>query len=162
MRHAVILAIILVSLLTGCTPRRNVSLAVRQTGSHTVLDVSTEGVNGLLGLSIWQADTRELLWKVNLDYFRGKQLVYGEVPAGFTTINGGENSAEQTFPAKGLSPPPLPSKRKIYVAIEAQYDEFMAASVRVFYFELSTDANGQVLSVLPLKGMKSEDFPKSE
>jgi hypothetical protein len=162
MRHAVILAIMLVSLLTGCTPRRNVSLAVRQSGSHTILDVSTEGVNGLIGLNMWQADTRELLWKVNLVYFRGKQLVYGAVPANFTTFNGVESSAEQTFPAKGLPPPPLPPSRKIYVAIEAQYDEFMAASVRVFFFELSTDTNGQVLSVLPLKGMKSEDFPKSE
>ena len=162
MRQGVILAIMSVWLLSGCTPKPSVSLGAHSSDSQTVLDVSTEGINGLLGLNMWQADTREMLWRVNLDYFRGPQLVYGHVPAGFMTINGGKNSAEQIFPAKGLRPPPLPPRRKIFVAIEAQYDEFMSASARTFYFELNTDANGRVLSVRPLTAVKPDDLPKTE
>jgi len=50
--------------------------------------------NGLLGLVISDASTGKALWNVNLAYFHGKYLKYGEVPQ--------KNNARQIFPTMGM------------------------------------------------------------
>lgn len=155
-----ILSIVLLMLVGGCSRDPTVTLSVSEEKGRTVFHLPTRHANGLLGIKIWQPDTRTQLWELDLAYFRGARLTYGEIPRDFVTSNGGKNSAQQMFPRGDQPPLPFPPDTRLLVAIELQYDAFMAASVRARYFELKTDREGRVFSVVARESIKPDAFPE--
>jgi hypothetical protein len=136
------------------------STTARQRGSDTEFDIATRGINGLLGLRIWRADTRETLWDVNLNYYPGPKLAYGEVPADFETFNGAQNSARQNFPPDDQKPMTLPINSQLFVEVDCQYDHFISAACRCFYFLISTDEHGNLSEVQPVNCLTPSEYPK--
>ncbi len=110
---------------------------------------------------MWQADTKELLWDVNLDYYKDPRLTYGYVPANFLTYNGRRNDAQQNFPRNSRRPRPLAAGKRFFVSIDCLHGAFMGEEVEPFYFSFSTDADGRVLAASPVEGMKSDDLAKT-
>jgi hypothetical protein len=151
--------VVLSILVAGCSRDPTVTLSVSEEKGRTVFHLPTRHANGLLGVQVWQPDTGTLLWEMNLAYFRGARLIYGEIPRDFVTFNGGKNSAQQMFPRDDQPPLPFPPDARLLVAIELQYDAFMAASVRTRYFELKTDREGRILSVVARESIKPDAFP---
>lgn len=161
--RASLLVLVLVSLeVVGCTVHPNVTLSVQQTTTNLHFDVSTTHANGLVGLRVWQADTKDLLWDVDLAYYRGPRIAYGVVPSGFKTFSGLTSNARQKFPAGRERPPPLAASTQYRVAVLCQFDSMMSASVKEFYFAFATDADGRVLSVSPVESILPKDFPEAQ
>jgi len=134
------------------------SVSVQQQGKNLNFQFRTRGVNGLLDILIWRADTKEPIWYENLDYYNENHLKYGEVPMNFKTFNGAINSAEQTFPTNGQKPSPLPPNIKFFLRIDYQYDTF-AAFAGVSDYAFVTDANGNVSAFIPIH-IAPDDLPK--
>jgi len=161
-RITLTVALLLAVVSAGCSPSPRLSLNARQEDGSTTFEFSTRGINGLLGLRVWKADTKELLWDVNLSYYRGPRLRYGDLPRDFETFNGQKDSATQAFPAKREKPRPLPANSKLYVSVDCQYDSFMAASSQTFLFSITTDTNGRVLAASRVDSLSPDDFPKKQ
>jgi len=158
------LPILILSLLglVGCMVHPKTTLSVQQTTTNLHFDISTAHVNGLLGLRVWQADTKDLLWDVDLHYYRGPRITYGVLPSDFKTFAGLTGSAKQKFPADSERPRSFAPSTQYRAAVLCQYDSMMSASVREFYFAFATDADGRVLSVSPVESIPPEDFPKTQ
>jgi len=161
MRILPLMLILIALALAGCATDPKAALAVRQTGTNLDFEISTEHVNGLLGLRVWQADAKEVFWDIALRYYREPRLAYGVVPTDFKTFGGGTSSAEQKFPASGQRPRALPSSTTFLTSIYFQYDTMFDAKVREVYFSFATDAEGKVLSVIPVARVAPEDYPKT-
>lgn len=161
MRILPLMLILIALALAGCATDPKAALAVRQTGTNLDFEISTEHVNGLLGLRVWQADTKEVFWDIALRYYREPRLAYGVVPTDFKTFGGGTSSAEQKFPASGQRPRALPPSTTFLTSIYFQYDTMFDAKVREVYFSFATDAEGKVLSVIPVARVAPEDYPKT-
>lgn len=119
------------------------------------------GVNGLLGLQIWDADEKEMLWDVSLNYFKAEELRYGELPANFKTYNSAGNTATQNYPSKKQNPKHLPASKNFFVALNCQYDSFMSPSSQTFYFAFKTDKEGNVTQPVPISAITPEKFPNT-
>lgn len=52
----------------------------------------------MLELEVLDKITGEIIWSVNVDYWPGGHVKYGQLPSNFSTYNGGVNSAVQEFP----------------------------------------------------------------
>ena len=154
------LGLILVSVFMGCAGKPNIVLEAKQHGENIDFDIRTKGINGLLDLQIWQTDTKEVIWQLNLNSFNGTTIEYGKVPVGFKSFNGGTYDAEQMVPLTGKRPGPLPAGKSFIIALGAQYDTLTSAAMRPFYFLFSTDANGKISRVLPTGAPKPGDLPK--
>jgi hypothetical protein len=137
-------------------------LSVGEEDGTTVFHIPTRGVNGVISIRLWRADTKELLWHVNLNSYQGSRLMYGEVPRYFTTFNGGRISAQQIYPAKDGKPKRFPGESRIFVMIEIQYDTFIAASAGALNFVLTPDTRGEVTAVSPIGSIDPDDFPDTE
>ena len=159
-----LLPIVILSLLSlaGCTVHPKATLSVQQTATNLHFDISTAHVNGLLELRVWQADTKDLLWDVDLHYYPGPRITYGIVPRDFKTFSGSTSSAKQKFPALRETPRSFIPGTQYRAAVLCQYDSMMSACVREFYFAFATDADGRILSVSPLESILPEDFPKTQ
>jgi hypothetical protein len=160
----ILLPIVILSLLglIGCTVNPKVTLSVQQTTTNLDFDISTTHVNGLLGLRVWQADTKDLLWDVDLHHYPGPRITYGVVPRAFKTFAGLTSSAKQKFPTPKETPRSFAPSTQYRAAVLCQYDSTMSASVREFYFAFMTDADGRVFSVSPMESIPPEDFPKTQ
>jgi hypothetical protein len=148
--------------LVGCTVQPKTTLSVQQTTTNLLFDVSTKHVNGLIGLRVWQADTKDLLWDVDLHNYRGPRIAYGVVPSDFETFAGLTSNAKQKFPVGRERPRPLAASTQYRVAVLCQYDSMMSASVREFYFAFATDADGRVLPASPVESVSPGNFPKTQ
>ena len=106
--------------------KREVVLNVsqRQDGSIDFL-FDYKNIGGLLHMRIWEKDSHTLLWEINLNYYAGDKLKYGEVPSGFLTFNGVRNYARQEYPLNNKPPEAIPVDEEIYVIINYQYDEYL-------------------------------------
>src|ERR1035441_6069944 len=82
----------------ACSMTPKVSVTGQQTGPDIDFTIQADGINGLAGVRLWQVETKELYWDVNLASFMGSHLKYGEVPAHFKAYNGATYSARQNFP----------------------------------------------------------------
>ena len=89
-------------------------------GNRVVFDIPRSGINGLLGIIV-EDEAGHILWKVNLKYYNGRQITYGEMPRG----------SKQVIPADGSTPPDIRGRR-VQIQVEYQYDEFMAPSAACF------------------------------
>ncbi len=161
MRIPSLILVLLALSLTGCTVHPKATLTAQQTTTNLDFTISTEHVNGLLGLRIWQADTKELFWDVDLRYYREPRLTYGVVPTDFKTFGGVTSSAKQKYPASGERPRPLPPSTQFRASLLCQYDTMMDAAMREFYFSFATDRDGRLSSVFPVASIPREDLPKT-
>ena len=161
MRIPLLILVLLTASLAGCAVHPKAALTLQQTTTNLDFVISTEHVNGLLGLRVWQADTKELFWDVDLHYYREPRLTYGVVPRDFKTFGGVLSSAEQKFPTGGERPRPLPPSTQFRASILCQYDTMMDAAMREFYFLFATDTKGRVSVVVPVARFPREDFPKT-
>ena len=78
--------LILVAVLMGCAMKRIIVLEAKQHGTEISFDIRANRINGLLDMRIWQMDTKEVIWQINLNSYNGARLNYGEVPVGFKTL----------------------------------------------------------------------------
>ena len=126
-------------LLTGCGVPQ-VSFKPQKKADGIQFHIGLKNANGLLRLKLWEKDTRKTLWDINLNYYPGPILKYGDVPSNFTTFNGAGNSAKQNYPADA-APAPIPVGKDICVCIDYQYDASMAActSSKCYAFRLEPD-----------------------
>jgi hypothetical protein len=153
--------VVLVVLLGGCSRQPTLSFSTSEEKGQTALHFAAQRLNGLLGIRIWRADTKDLLWAANLNYYKEPRLIYGEIPRDFATFNGGKNSAQQAFPSDSKPALAFPSDTRLLVAIDLQYDTFMTASTTVRYFEIKTDRNSRISSVTPLESIAPDEFPQN-
>ena len=160
MRLKLCVASLLTTLFIGCSVTPKVSVVAHQQGADLNFSIQTEGIRGLIEAWFWEENTKQVLWRVNLNYYQGSQLKYGELPIKFKQPNGAINSAEQIVPANGEKPDQLPPGKSFYLAITGQYDTLMAASGKTFYFSFSTDSEGRMSAIVPAATPKPEDFPK--
>ena len=91
--------------------------------------------NGLLQLIIIDTANSKTIWDIELNYFRGAILKYGEIPKNFET-DGVTNSAEQNFPVTGK--PLSLVEGKIYkLYTDWQYDTIVASGkYKTEYFKI--------------------------
>lgn len=115
---------------------------------ETSFEISTKGINGLLGIHFWEGKyvwtgkPDNSLWRARLDYYPGPIVTYGRVPINFTTFNGNAGSGRsESGKAK-----PLPQNRTIYMEINYQYDAFMAASARSKAFSFKIAPSGEIIN----------------
>jgi hypothetical protein len=91
--------------------------------------LATRRVNGLLLFSIMSKSHNEMIWEVKCNYFRGKEIVFGELP---------EHST-QLFPKESKKPRQIGVGEEVVIEVRIQFDHFFDASVesRYFYYESS-------------------------
>lgn len=149
-----------VLLLNGCALTRSSSMTLAQDGNDPVFHFRTRGMNGLLSLRLWRTDTKQVVWDVNLNYYRESQVRYGEIPMQFRTFNGGLNRATQNYPIEGKKPLPLPPNTTFMVEIDCQYDTLLSPAVQPAYFLFSTDASGMLSRVTRPERITADDLPR--
>lgn len=117
---------------------------------------------GLMQLIIWEKDSRSILWYVNLNYYPGGIIKYGEVPKEFTTFNGVKNFATQKYPKNNKLPEQIPFGKEIYVYINYMHDKFfiLSTSVKVYSFVWKDDGTIQNMGEvsMPPPGAAPEIF----
>ena len=132
-------------LFASCSLPRKFLLAIKQDDNRTYFEFSMHRYNGLLGLRLWKTDTKELLWDMNLNYYREERLEYGNVPKFFLSFNGAQQRATQNFPADNQKPRAFQPNSRFMVDIDLIYDT--SSTSRMFSFK--TDADGRIVSVSP-------------
>ena len=135
-------------------------MAVARDADELVFHLRTRSVNGLLGLRLWRTDTKEVLWDVNLNYYPGGQLRYGEIPTEFRTFNGGLNRGRQNYPEGNRKPQPLPPSTTFMVELDYQYDTLLSPAAHSAWFLFSTDASGALSRVTTPERITADDLPK--
>ena len=118
-----------------------------------------KNVNGLLHMQIWGKESRAILWDVNLNYYAGDKLKYGEVPSEFLTFNGVENYARQRYPLNNKAPEAIPLDKEIYIRLEYQYDEFISPCVASLCYVVKIKPK---LSVEKIDGIPAERYLEPE
>jgi hypothetical protein len=160
MKTGSLIFVILIAITAGCGRRPSFDLAASHVGGSTVFEFSGSRINGILDLSVWQVSDRKFLWDMNLNYFVGGRLAYGEIPKGFSTFNGGTNDAVQRFPFSGTPPIPLPADTDLRIQVTVQYDTLTTASATSFFYDARTDENGRVISLAPTQNLGSLQIPE--
>ncbi len=119
-----------------------------------------ENVNGLLQLIVWEEGAKDILWDVNLNYYTGDTLKYGEIPIQFITFNGVKNSAKQNYPINNIAPIAVPVGSIIYVYISYQYDTFISPASSSHVYSLQVGENGIIVNKGIVPFPKSGERPK--
>lgn len=135
--------------LAACS-EPTLDVAVRKADGNVAFELSTDDINGLLQLQLWDAQDSELLWSVDLEYYAGAELTYGVVPVDFVTRNGSKRSARQEVPPPGVPPTSLRPGRSYVLGLTCQYDHLTAPSMREFFFRFDLDAEGEPTSPRPV------------
>jgi hypothetical protein len=135
-------ALLIASLMLAGCGKPHVTFLPQKTQSGLEFHLNLKNVNGLLRTTFWEGENQKTLWDVNLNYFPGPILKYGELPADFTTFNGDTDSARQDHP-KTLGALPIPAETIVYVQVGYQYDEFISAcaSDKIYAFQLTKDGS---------------------
>jgi hypothetical protein len=144
-------------LLIGCKHNHNVSMTITQEGKNPAFHFQFQGINGFIQLRLWRADTKQVLWDINLNDYCENHLGYGEIPTRFKTFNGNVNDAVQNFPKKG-EPLSLPPNTTFIVELSSQYDADISAYAETGRFSFSTDTNN-VLSQVTIAHIAGNDIP---
>jgi hypothetical protein len=159
MKSFALIILVVMAIAAGCSRPPSLDVAASQVGDVAVLDLSGSRINGILDLSMWQVTDQKFLWDMNLNYFPGGRISYGEIPKGFTTFNGGKNDAVQRFPFSGVPPSPLPAHTDLRIQVTVQYDTMTTAAATSFFYDARTDENGLILSVAPTRDLGSLQIP---
>lgn len=135
---------------------------ITQRGQDTDFHFRTRGMNGLTRLRLWRTDTKEVLWEVSLNYYRGSHLRYGDIPKGFRSFNGNLRDAKQIYPVGKQRPLALPRSTAFMVELDYQYDDFLAPSTGDAYFSFATDGKGAISKVTRLEQFPVDSLPKAQ
>lgn len=130
-------------LLVGCSPTPEVSFKPEVAPDGLQFELGSKNVNGFSKALFWEKDSGKMLWDVDLKYFPGPTLKYGELPSGFTTFGGNRGSAEQRYPQDAAAVP-IPMNKVIYVRLGYQYDHFVGASSGTSHFAFQLDNDGTI------------------
>ncbi len=144
---------------SGCDPTPKVSATVVKHQDTVAFHIDQKGGSGLVGLKIWDADLREMLWVLDLDYFKGDSVSYGVIPQSLRTHNGTPAKATQIFPPNGVTPKSLPKQNRLFLELICQYDSEAAASVKSFWFTFSVDEAGMVSPSVSVESPTAMDRP---
>lgn len=109
-----LIALLLSPHLGACAPQPEMSAEIKE--GRLILALDRDRANGFLGLRMEEEATGEMLWHVNLHYFPGGEVTYGEAPQDFRTWNNNPRSAQDVVPAQALPTTP------ILVSLSYQYD----------------------------------------
>ena len=90
-------------------------------------DIDHGGTKGYLNLVISDVSNSEVIWDINLNYYMGKSLSYGEIPKEFKTSNGVTNSALQNVPKNSMPPSKLIDGHTYKAISTWQYDQLSTA-----------------------------------
>ncbi len=145
----------------SCVNSPRLTVDVVKQSDAPAFRIQQTGGNGLLNLTIWNAETRERLWAVALNYFPGGVITYGKVPVAFQTFRRQPSDAVQEFPMENKRPLLLPVKSRLFLSLACQYDSFGSASFKTFYFTLITDEQGSVSSISTVERIKQSEFPST-
>ena len=132
----------LLCLLCGCgSPELTFTPGIEANG-HVAFRLGLENADGFLRMMLWEKKSRRTLWDINLNYYRGPVLKYGEIPSRFVTYRGSRHSAWQKYPKTGL-PQPIPTGKDILVYIDYTYEGPLgySASAKIFAFRLEADSS---------------------
>ena len=133
------LSLLLATLLIAGCAKPQVSFTPVPSDDGIEFHTALINANGLLHITVWEKESRKTLWDVNLNYFPGPVLQYGQVPPTFLAFNGVRNFAKQTYPPDGV-PSDIPIEKVICVCLEYQYDRFVPSCASQFYaFRLEPD-----------------------
>jgi hypothetical protein len=159
--RSVCFALLLTTVFVACSrPPPEISVTGQQRNSDIDFVIKIEGKsNGVIGLRLWNAESKELFWDIVLDSFMGSHIRYGELPANFKGYNGVTYNARQLFPSGGRKPRALLPSANYYLAVDCQYDTYLAACMSVSSFSFSTDSNGKISPIFPV--LRPNVFPKS-
>jgi hypothetical protein len=100
----------------------DVALSAARKGDRLVFTLGLKRANGLLGFRIVDPQSSQVYWNVDLNYYPGPILVYGEVPSSFEDRNGNVQSA-----VGGRKPSELPRGKELRVCVNYQYDNYTGA-----------------------------------
>lgn len=136
-KHILILMLLAIVVLVSYLLLRKsevvLNVSQRQDGGIDFL-FDYKKVNGLYGMRVWEKDSRTLLWGIEVHYFKGDKIKYGEVPSEFLGPGGVPNSTRQVYPLDNQIPKAIPLDKEIYVSIDYQYDHLISACIgRDFY-----------------------------
>ena len=123
------LIILVTALLSGCGGKPNLAPKSVIRGNDLEFRFRTNELIGLISVRVWVADSKILIWDLNLDYYKDSSLDYGKVPKEFKTFNGRISNAVQIFPNEGIPPKPLLPGKDYFVNIEFLYDSAFGESV---------------------------------
>jgi hypothetical protein len=138
---------LLVLMLDGCSADPRMNVTISNIGGKVRFQIHSKNIRGLLGMRVFQIEPRKLAWAVQLNYFSGNEILYGEIPQRFSTVAGVTEDAKQVFPPNDAPPPILSRNTRFLVEIDAQYDSRGSAATRTFSFSFSTDSSGNIASV---------------
>jgi len=80
-------------------------------------------------------------------------------PIGFRTGVAHGRNAQQSIPAPGVGPDALANGGCFIVALDVQYDTALSAASKVYYFRLSTSADGHDIVVEHLGRPSDAEMP---
>jgi hypothetical protein len=152
---AFLLAVMLVH--SACSPEPRADVTIQQHEHDFDFQFHTSGVIAIMGLTLWGADTKQLFWAINLNYYNEHRLRYGQVPTAFTTFNGVRNSATQNHP-----PLPLPPNQHFYLAIVCLHRAFPEPATATFLFSFATDNEGRISPVTRAEHITASDIPNTK
>jgi hypothetical protein len=113
-------SVVWVSLLSclGCAQHPKVDVVPRILENDVVFDISTSGINGILGFRI-NDSSGSLIWAITLDGQIINRIQYGVLRTGELA------EARQTFPPDRKAPVDIRGK-SVVVSIHYQYDAYAA------------------------------------
>jgi hypothetical protein len=99
--------------LTGCSFSSSVDISVEVVAGRVEFRVLPKNIRGILGFTV--SVEGRTVWDISMDYERGTDIVYGELPTR------GSITAKQLFPSAGDSPDSILG-RKVSVDVHYVYD----------------------------------------
>jgi hypothetical protein len=150
MKHAYIVFSMIAFALFGCNNSHEVMVTATNEKSKLAFDFDYRNIGGLLKVKLWQCEPQVLIWELDLNYFVGPRLVYGETPLGFTTKNGALADANQVVPPLGTLLPPILEGHKFWLQIVYQYDAAFSANADVVYYLVEVGSGGSRVLLTPL------------
>jgi hypothetical protein len=136
--------LIIVSYAVSCSRSPELQLQVGRDQNGIYFDIQKNSViRGLLSLTVETAQGDEV-WSVDMNYYSGSSVRYGEVPRNIENPEGRRN-AEQEFPKYRKLPNPLEKGESYVVKIACQYDSSIGVpSVARFRFTVDIDEKGNI------------------
>jgi len=139
MRTQKAFSLALMLILSACSSEPQADVTIQQHEQAFDFQFHTHGIIGFMSLKLWSADTKQIFWDVNLNYYNEHTLRYGQIPHAFTTFNGVQNEASENSP-----PLPLPPNQRFYLAIVTLHNAFPEPATGAFWFSFATDNVGRI------------------
>ncbi len=152
-----IITIFILLVLQGCGEPQVEIIPIKD-GNDIEFQFKHKNINGLIHLTLWEKDTRKTLWDINLRYYSGDILKYGEVPKNFIKFNERKDSALQYFPKDNEPPIKIPIEKTIYVYLQFQYDTFISSNAGSKFCAFIIRNNGE-LQILNITYPPSDEWP---